>query len=71
MSRYPAAVVRQRRRLADGKLLVQVHCPVCTNPHWLREAPTAACLRRPGVTFPVRDVQRQQNDPESAPREVV
>jgi hypothetical protein len=40
------AVIRARRRLADGRRLVQVVCPVCEHRHWLREDQDGFCSRR-------------------------
>jgi hypothetical protein len=47
-----AAIVKQRRRLADGRRLVQVACPHCEHRHWLPEAVTGFCARR-NSTFSV------------------
>jgi hypothetical protein len=41
-----AATVRARRRLADGRRLVDVVCPHCDRRHWLPEAATGFCPRR-------------------------
>jgi hypothetical protein len=41
-----AAAVRGRRRLADGRKLIQVVCPHCEHRHWLPEATTGFCTRR-------------------------
>jgi hypothetical protein len=40
------ATVRARRRLADGRKLIQVVCPVCSHRHWMQEAATGWCSRR-------------------------
>jgi uncharacterized OB-fold protein len=40
------ATVRGRRRLADGRRLIQVVCPWCGHRHWLPEAVTGFCSRR-------------------------
>jgi hypothetical protein len=54
-----AATVKQRRRLADGHLLVQVACPHCEHRHWLPEAATGFCTRR-NSTFSVA-IERTTN----------
>jgi hypothetical protein len=41
-----AAAVRARRRLADGRKLIQVVCPVCSHRHWTQEATIGFCSRR-------------------------
>lgn len=54
------AIVRQRRRLAEGRHLLQVVCPVCDGRHWLPAADTiAACPRRPG-TFAITPERNRQ-----------
>jgi hypothetical protein len=52
------AVVRARRRLADGHLLVQVACPHCSHRHWVPEAATGFCPRKPG-TFTITDPRNE------------
>jgi hypothetical protein len=47
-----AATVRARRRLADGRKLIQVVCPLCSHRHWTQEAATGFCSRR-NSTFTV------------------
>lgn len=43
------ATIRARRRLADGRRLINVVCPICGGRHWLPDTdPIAACPRRPG-----------------------
>jgi hypothetical protein len=42
------AKVCQRRTLADGKLMVNVVCPVCEHRHWLPLSASGECPRRPG-----------------------
>jgi hypothetical protein len=44
------AVIRARRRLADGRRFVSVACPHCEHRHWLPEAATGFCVRR-NATF--------------------
>jgi hypothetical protein len=41
-----AATVKQRRRLADGRRLIQIVCPHCSHRHWLPEAAIGFCTRR-------------------------
>jgi hypothetical protein len=41
-----AATVRARRRLADGRRLIQIVCPHCEHRHWLPESPNGWCSRR-------------------------
>jgi hypothetical protein len=50
-----AATVKQRRRLVDGRLFVQVACPHCSHRHWVAEAATGECPRRPATTFTITD----------------
>ena len=42
------AVVKQRRQLADGRRLVNVVCPACDGRHWMAQADTGCCPRKPG-----------------------
>ncbi len=42
------AKITQRRTLADGKLMVNVVCPVCEHRHWLPVTTVGHCPRRPG-----------------------
>ena len=42
------AKVMQRRTLADGKVMVNVVCPVCNHRHWLPLSASGQCPRRPG-----------------------
>jgi hypothetical protein len=42
------AKVCQRRRLADGRIMVNVVCPVCDHRHWLPVTATGECPRRSG-----------------------
>jgi hypothetical protein len=47
------ATVRGRRTDIDGRRLVNVVCPVCDHRHWIPDAGTGECSRRPG-SFTVR-----------------
>jgi hypothetical protein len=49
------ALVKQRRRLADGTRLVNVVCPACDGRHWLVDDHTGECPRRPATTFTITD----------------
>ena len=41
-----AAIVNQRRTLADGRRFLQIVCPCCDHRHWLPEAANGYCFRR-------------------------
>jgi hypothetical protein len=56
-----AAVVRARRRLADGRKLLQIVCPACDHRHWLPEAATGLCARR-NSTFTIAAVAELRAD---------
>jgi hypothetical protein len=43
------ASVRQRRTLQDGHRVINVVCPICDHRHWLPDAVTGRCPRRPGA----------------------
>ena len=47
-----AAVIRARRRLADGRRMLQVVCPLCEHRHWMPEAPVGFGGRRQ-AGFPI------------------
>ena len=47
------ATARRRRTDYDGARLLFVVCPLYGSSHWVPDAPTATCPRRPG-TFAVR-----------------
>lgn len=47
-----AAIVKRRRRLADGRRFVSVVCPACDGRHWIPDSGTGQCPRRP-VTFTI------------------
>jgi hypothetical protein len=53
------ATVRQRRSDAADRQLVNVVCPVCDGRHWLPEADTGCCTRRPG-TFTITHPQQKR-----------
>jgi hypothetical protein len=56
-----AAIVKQRRQLADGHRLVNVVCPACDGRHWLPDNGTGQCPRRPAtftITHPTRGARR-------------
>jgi hypothetical protein len=53
------ALVKQRRRLADGTRLVNVVCPSCDGRHWLADDHTGECPRTPG-TFTITDPRTEK-----------
>jgi hypothetical protein len=56
------AVIRARRRLADGRRLIQIVCPHCEHRHWLPEAVTGFCPRRTSTsTFTITAAERTTN----------
>jgi hypothetical protein len=56
------AVIRARRRLADGRRLIQVVCPHCEHRHWLAESATGFCPRRTSTpTFTITTAERTTN----------
>lgn len=46
------AAIKARRRLADGRRLIQVVCPLCEHRHWLPEQAVGWCSRR-AATFTI------------------
>ena len=54
-----AATVKKRRRLADGRRLVNVVCPACDGRHWLPDDHTGECPRRP-ATFTITDTRMEK-----------
>ncbi|MDT5348322.1 MAG: hypothetical protein QOH91_1609 [Mycobacterium sp.] len=55
-----SATVKKRRRLADGRKLIQVVCPVCSHRHWTQDAATGFCSRR-NSTFTITTAERTTN----------
>jgi hypothetical protein len=56
-----SAVIRGRRRLADGRRLVNVVCPRCEHRHWLPDTATGYCPRR-HTAFTITPVEVNTSD---------